>query len=128
LAKIILTGLDLRAQQDLAHVLTGQGHHVTIGWEGALASADVLFCNADDPAHPALIERDRTLRPDLPVVVVTGLPDPSKWLDALEAGAADYCCAPFETLQLSCLLSSVLAGTLGPATKPSPFRRVKLTA
>jgi DNA-binding response OmpR family regulator len=124
LAKIVLTGLDLRSQEDLARLLTGQGHRVTIGWEGALASADALFCNADDPAHPALVQKVRTLRPDLPVVVVTGLPDPSKWLDALEAGAADYCCAPFETVQLSCLLSSVLATPARPAAKPSPFRHV----
>jgi CheY-like chemotaxis protein len=113
LAQIILSGLEWRTEQDLARVLTGQGHQIALGWEGALASADALFCSADNPGYPALLGEVRTLRPDLPVIAVTGLPEQAKWLDALEAGAADYCCAPFETAQLACLLAGVLGHALG---------------
>jgi len=116
LAKIILAGLELRTEQDLSRVLTGQGHQVIIGWEGTPA-ADALFCGADS----ALVSKVRALRPQLPVIAVTGLPEQTKWLDALEAGAAEYCCAPFETAQLSRLLAGVLGRE--PA-KPSPLRHV----
>jgi len=51
LAKIILAGLELRTQQELSGVLTGQGHDVTVGWHGA-AGADALFCSADDIGYP----------------------------------------------------------------------------
>ena len=124
MAKIILTGFELRTEQDLARVLTDQGHQVTIGWDGASATADALFCSADASGYPALVSEVRMLRPELPVIVVTGLPEQAKWLDALDAGAADYCCAPFETAQLSCLLAGVLGHASDHATKPSGVRRV----
>jgi DNA-binding response OmpR family regulator len=117
-AHIVLTGLEAPAQADLGRLLSQQGHQVTIGWEGGLGTADALFCNGDEPAYPLLVQRVRGLRPDLPVVVVTRLPDTAKWLDALEAGAADYCCAPFETVQVCWLLSAVLGLSAG-RTKPT---------
>ena len=116
MAHIVLIGLELPAQEDLGRVLSEQGHEVTLGWEDALDTADVLFCNGDEPAYPALVHRIRGLRPDLPVVVVTRLPETDKWLDALEAGAADYCSAPFETAQICWLLS----GVLGQGEHPQP--------
>jgi DNA-binding response OmpR family regulator len=120
LAKIVLAGLESWTEHDLSRVLTSQGHQVTIGWEGAPA-ADALFCSVDDPGYAALVMEVRTLQPNLAVIAVTGRPEQAKWLDALEAGAADYCCAPFETVQLSCLLAGVLGR--GPA-KPTPLRHV----
>ncbi len=42
----------------------------------------------------------------LPVVVVSRLPEVEGWLDALEDGAADYCAAPFEPVQLRWLLDT----------------------
>ncbi len=44
----------------------------------------------------------------LPVVVVSRLPEVSEWLDALDAGAADYCAAPFEHQHMSWLIESAL--------------------
>ena len=82
MANIILTGLEVQAQEDLSRVLSDQGHEVTNGWEGALSSADVLFCNGDDPEYPALVRKLGELRPDLPAVVVTRLAETEKWLDA----------------------------------------------
>ena len=49
-----------------------------------------------------------TSRPDLPVVIVNRLPENSRWLDALELGAADYCGAPFESQHLRWLIDSVM--------------------
>jgi FixJ family two-component response regulator len=44
----------------------------------------------------------------LPVVIVSRLPEVSEWLDALDAGAADYCAAPFEHQHMSWLIESAL--------------------
>jgi DNA-binding response OmpR family regulator len=41
-------------------------------------------------------------------VIVNRHPENSRWLDALELGAADYCGAPFEPVQMRWLLDSVL--------------------
>lgn len=38
------------------------------------------------------------------VVIATRLPDHEKWLDALEAGANDYCGAPVDTRQFEWLV------------------------
>lgn len=66
------------------------------------SKADVIFC-------PANVDRVRQLRNDYPnssVIVASRLPEVSDWLDALEAGAADYCAAPFEPTQLRWVLDS----------------------
>jgi DNA-binding response OmpR family regulator len=44
--------------------------------------------------------------PHLPVIVVSRLPETDEWLDALEAGAADYCAAPFEIIHLRWLFET----------------------
>jgi DNA-binding NtrC family response regulator len=59
--------------------------------------------------------RMATARPELPVVLVNRHPENSRWLDALELGAADYCGAPFEPTQLRWLVGSIL-GETGAAT------------
>ncbi|MDX1981074.1 MAG: response regulator [Bryobacteraceae bacterium] len=43
---------------------------------------------------------------DVPVIAVTRHPEVHQWLDAMEAGAADYCSAPFEPLHLEWILQS----------------------
>jgi DNA-binding NarL/FixJ family response regulator len=109
LANIVLSGLEVAAESDLRRLLNEQGHRVSADREAGLATADVLFCNADDPGHLTVVRRIRARHPNLRVVVVTGNPDSSKWLDALEAGASNYCSAPFETAQICWLLSAVLS-------------------
>jgi DNA-binding response OmpR family regulator len=108
MAHIVLNGLEPSAQADLCRVLFGEGHEVSIRDHHDWAQADAVFCNGDSPTYPALLRRVRDLHPDLPVVVVTRLPESDKWLNALEAGAADYCSAPFEPIQVRWILSAVL--------------------
>ena len=65
-----------------------------------------MFCPTDPWAlRQALADYHGT-----PVVVVSRLPEVDAWLNALEEGAADYCAAPFEAIQLSWLLQTHLAG------------------
>lgn len=66
------------------------------------ARPDIVFCSPEpNVLEPALRRYQHT-----PVVVVSRLPEVDGWLDALEAGAADYCAAPFEPTQLRWLLDT----------------------
>jgi DNA-binding NarL/FixJ family response regulator len=47
------------------------------------------------------------------VVIATRQPDHEKWLDALEAGANDYCCAPLDCRQFEWLLRRDHGGSGG---------------
>jgi len=64
--------------------------------------ADVIFCDADMSVVSAL----RRIRPDSSIVVVSRHPEVAGWLDSLEAGASDYCAAPFEASQLKWILET----------------------
>jgi len=64
--------------------------------------AQIVFCAADSGA----LQEAMSQFPHIPVVVVSRLPETDDWLDALEAGAADYCAAPFEPVQLRWLLDA----------------------
>jgi DNA-binding response OmpR family regulator len=66
------------------------------------ARADIVFC----PSSPDMLHRALELFRGLPVVVVSRLPEVEGWLNALEDGAADYCAAPFEPIQLRWLLET----------------------
>uniref|UniRef100_Q01XB6 Response regulator receiver protein n=1 Tax=Solibacter usitatus (strain Ellin6076) TaxID=234267 RepID=Q01XB6_SOLUE len=106
MAKILLLGLDSPIADDLIKVLQQLGQSVQTAalGSGALDSGDVNLVFAGSGDLCAI----RRSRPDLPVVVVSRLPEVSAWLDALEQGAADYCGAPFERKQVSWVLNSSL--------------------
>lgn len=68
----------------------------------AMPGAQIVFCAADS----GVLQQAMSQFPHVPVIVVSRLPETDDWLDALEAGAADYCAAPFEPLQLRWLLDA----------------------
>ena len=68
------------------------------------SGADVIFCAPDG-------DRVRDLRAAHPhafIIAASRLPDVSDWLDAIEAGANDYCASPFEPTQVRWILESGL--------------------
>jgi DNA-binding NtrC family response regulator len=65
--------------------------------------AGVVFCPFSRDLT-ALLDATRDSR--IPVIVVTRNPETREWLDAMEAGAFDYCSAPFEPRQLQWILDS----------------------
>jgi hypothetical protein len=71
--------------------------------------AQIVFCAWDPRDFQAMKESFG----GLPVVVVSRNPDMSGWLDALEAGASDYCAAPFERIHLHWILEA----QLGPKSR-----------
>ena len=66
--------------------------------------ADIIFCGAD----VNLVSELRSVKPEASIVVVSRHPEVSDWLDSIEAGATDYCAAPFETSQMRWIVESSL--------------------
>lgn len=101
--KAVLLGLDSEMAHSLALALDAAGCAVFTS-ESSAPPADVVFCAAD----PGSLADALSAYPGKPVIVTSRLPEVSGWLDALEAGAADYCAAPFEGAQIRWLLASNL--------------------
>jgi hypothetical protein len=74
------------------------------------APLQIIFCKPD----VELVKDIRRKNADTFIVAVSRLPEVMDWLDCIEAGASDYCAAPFEVPHLqwifeSCLRCSMLA-------------------
>ena len=65
-----------------------------------LRRADLVFCGPEPGSLQRLLRAVKRTRREVPVVVVSADAGVDAWLDALEAGAADYLPAPFEPTQL----------------------------
>lgn len=97
--RVRLYGLDPMLAADLRFALS----KLTI--ETTNDDPNLVFCAVDRP----VFEEARRRFPLCPIVVVSRLPEVSAWLDALDAGAADYCGAPFEPAHLSWMFRNLLA-------------------
>jgi DNA-binding response OmpR family regulator len=115
MAKVILFGLESAAAHQIERVLQNENHWVLSksldASDAEILDADIVFATGDGKQYVSLLKRVRETNPALPFVVVTRLPETSDWLDALEAGATDYCSAPFEPHQLRWLMESALPRT-----------------
>jgi len=94
-SKVLLSGLSPSLRQTVREALDSRAVEVP-----ETKDATVALCAASD------LSNLRSLDPALPAIVVSERTNVSEWLDALEAGAADYCGAPFEPDHLARLLSS----------------------
>jgi DNA-binding response OmpR family regulator len=121
MTKILLLGLESDLERQLARVLHSPEHDVrfTDSIESALRmrNLDIVFAGGDGPDYRDIVKRLRAGRPDARVVLVNRLPDNTRWLDALELGAADYCGAPFESVQMDWLIESVMRQPRGAGTQ-----------
>jgi DNA-binding response OmpR family regulator len=110
MARIILLGLPDDLAGSLGWVLRDQAHQVRLAsslQDVRCGDPEVAFVSGDNPEFSHHLASLRASDPHLPVVVVTRLPDNSRWLDALEAGARDYCGAPFEHAQMRWIMDTV---------------------
>jgi DNA-binding NtrC family response regulator len=112
MAKVVLIGLEQNAASQIGRVLASEQHEISQKLENTPAfeilDADIVFAGGDHKGYLPLLRSIRKARPELPFVVVTRVPETTEWLDALEAGATDYCAAPFEMRQLRWLMESAL--------------------
>ncbi len=69
-------------------------------------AADLIFCAAEPECYREVLDELKHKKPGLPVVVVSRLPDISNWLDAMEAGASDYCAPPFDARHIQWIVQS----------------------
>jgi DNA-binding NtrC family response regulator len=115
-AGVVLFGLDETLSTELQSLLAGQQQEVHVRpfltASECLAivdetGVDLVFCSSDRGRYLALLEAVAEQRPELPVVVVSRTPEIAEWLDAIEAGASDYCAAPFEASHIQWILDSV---------------------
>ena len=110
MVRIVLLGLADDLAAALSGVLREESHQVALAHtlEDVRRDApDAAFVTGDGPEFPHNVSWLLESMPRVPVVVVTRLPDSRRWIDALEAGARDYCGAPFERTQLRWILDTV---------------------
>lgn len=113
MANVLMLGLDDGIAQQI-ETITKQGNHnvkraVMKAHFDSRPDADLVFVAGDRPGYLSTLRSIRAQRNPPPVIVVTRLPETADWLDALEAGAADYCSAPFEPIQVRWILDSALS-------------------
>jgi DNA-binding response OmpR family regulator len=112
MAKIILIGLEPGVAVQICRAISFENHQVEHQPHSTavrdLLEADIVFAGGEPDQYMSLLKRVRETRPSMPFVVVTRVPETREWLDALEAGATDYCATPIETRQLHWLMESAL--------------------
>ncbi len=113
MALISLIGLDDSTARQIETITTHASHVVCRSEMNsdypARPEADLIFLSGDEADYLDALRAIRAWHNAPPVVVVTRLPEVSGWLDALEAGATDYCSAPFEAVQIRWILDSALS-------------------
>jgi DNA-binding response OmpR family regulator len=114
MANVFLIGLEQPVATQISIALAVERHRIerkAHNIEGSdLRNVDIVFAGGEPSVYLPLLRRVRRERPTLPFVVVTRIPETTAWLDALEAGATDYCSSPFETRQIRWLMESALLG------------------
>jgi DNA-binding response OmpR family regulator len=112
MANVFLIGLEQATATQISRSLAVERHRIeqksqNIGITD-LKDADIVFAGGEPSQYLSLLRRVRAEKPALPFVVVTRVPETTEWLNALEAGATDYCSSPFESRQLHWLMESAL--------------------
>jgi DNA-binding response OmpR family regulator len=112
MATVFLIGLEQDVATQISRALAVERHRIefrplNIG-AGDLMEVDIVFAGGEPSHYLSLLRLVREERPALPFVVVTRVPETTAWLDALEAGATDYCSSPFEARQIHWLMEAAL--------------------
>lgn len=105
--KVLLCGLDSSLAEELTAAITKSNPDAEIfscpgpNTDGCNPCVDVVFCTFSRTL-PQLVGGTSTV----PVVVVSRNPEAREWIDAMEAGASDYCATPFEAAQIRWILDA----------------------
>lgn len=112
MAKVVFVGIEQALAVPIARALAVERHQLEQKPQNAVVldvlDADIVFAGGEPKHYLSLLRKVREARPALPFVVVTRNPETNAWLDALEAGATDYCSAPFENRQIHWLMEAAL--------------------
>jgi len=114
MANVFLIGVEQTIAAQISRALAGGGHRIKQKAQNIdacdLMEVDIVFAGGEPPEYLPLLRWVREQRSALPFVVVTAIPDTTAWLDALEAGATDYCSCPFEKRQIQWMMESRTSG------------------
>jgi DNA-binding response OmpR family regulator len=125
MAKVVLTGIEEAIANSLKRALAAERHRIRHRPSNApirdFLEADIVFAGGAAKHYLPLLQGLRQARPTLPFIVVTKFPQTSEWLDALEAGATDYCSAPFELRQINWLMESAIPRARSVTAQAVPF-------
>jgi DNA-binding response OmpR family regulator len=115
MANVFLIGLEQSTAAQISRSLAVERHRIEQRPQNIavhdLKDVDIVFAGGEPSQYLSLLHRVREEKPHLPFVVVTRVPETTEWLNALEAGATDYCSSPFESRQLHWLMESALPRT-----------------
>ena len=111
--RILLAHLDPEVEAELDQVLANtllEVEHTTkdesfIDWR----RYDVVFCSPKLAEVCSILRASSGAPPKPAVIAASRIPEIKEWLDVLEAGANDYCAAPFERSQINSILHSCAA-------------------
>src|SRR5581483_4209728 len=115
---ILLLGLEDNLAQELSAKLgEGDSRVFESGWPEDCSAVlerfdpDLVFCPSERPHFFQVLAAAQRSSRRVPVVAVSRQPEVSEWLDAMEAGASDYCGAPFESRDIDWIVSTNLASS-----------------
>jgi DNA-binding NtrC family response regulator len=112
MANILLVGLPSETVTDFTEKLQLLPHRLEVipfPARGLDASQfDLIIASSDDCRCKSLLRAVRRQRPELPFVMVSSVADDSKWVEALEAGATDYCPADIDRQHLYWMIENAL--------------------
>jgi len=113
MANVFLIGLERKAAAEVANVASVAHHSVFERSHSIkaheLSDAGIVFAGGTPQVQLPLLRRIRSWYPALPVVAVLQTFDMGDWLDALEAGATDYCWAPVGRPHIQWFMQSLMA-------------------
>ncbi len=106
---ILLFGLDSALEKELMALLGGFNVATcNSDCPDGIDDADMIFCSAVGSELRSLVNITSRMKSHPAVIVVSRLPEESRQLDALEAGAQGYVAAPFEPVRLGGLLRACM--------------------
>lgn len=113
MARVIFSGLEPRSAARLASLLAADGHEIHRETQNVpiqqLVNANILFVGGEPDQYLSLLRRVRLIDRTLAFVVVARYPETSDWLEALEAGATDYCSTPFDLKMVRSMIASAIS-------------------
>ena len=119
MARLLLIEDESGVQSYFQAVVSRMGHELLVASDGTSGIAlvenepvDVIMSDLNMPGEPngmALIRRIRELRPDTPVVVISGYPTKERLDECKALGVDDFLTKPFEMTFFSSVITDLLA-------------------
>lgn len=119
MVKLILIEDDAGVRAYFKSIVDRMGHELATAENGPeglrlieSVSADVIMTDLNMPGEPsgmALVRRIREMRPNTPVIVISGYPTKERLEECKKLGVEDFLTKPFEMTFFSSIISRLLA-------------------